>query len=230
MSDGGHGRRYALIATASALIAAAVFVAGRGLRDANAPAALPLIGESGTPSIPSETGVFLLARKALQYRDAPPAPPSGRSLRAFYAARAFPGAPPVIPHRLADPTSYGGQTCLACHGDGGWVPKLDAYAPVTPHPELANCVQCHVAASALAPFRRTTFEAAAPPGLRRAALPGSPPPIPHDFQMRDNCLACHAGPAAVRELRVTHPERVDCRQCHAAVSAAPVFTREPRSP
>lgn len=32
--------------------------------------------------------------------------------------------------------------------------------------------------------------------------------------MRENCVSCHAGPSAPKEIRVTHPERVNCRQCH----------------
>jgi cytochrome c-type protein NapB len=48
-----------------------------------------------------------------------------------------------------------------------------------------------------------------------ATVPGRlPPPIPHDLQFRENCLACHGGPAAVAAIRTSHPERVNCRQCH----------------
>ena len=46
------------------------------------------------------------------------------------------------------------------------------------------------------------------------ALEESPPVIPHQLQMRENCLACHAGPGAPKEIRVSHPERINCRQCH----------------
>ena len=46
------------------------------------------------------------------------------------------------------------------------------------------------------------------------ALLGSPPAIPHQLQMRENCLSCHAGPSAPKEIRVSHPERINCRQCH----------------
>jgi cytochrome c-type protein NapB len=219
------------IAIATALMAAAVFVIGRGLRDANAPARLPLTGDAGTPSIPTESGVFRLSKLALAYLEAPPTPAHGRTLQTFDSRRAYPGAPPIIPHPLADATSFGGRTCLACHADGGWVPTLDAYAPVTPHPELASCVQCHVPAASASLFRGTTFVRAARPALGGAALPGSPPPIPHDLQLRDNCLACHAGPSAVREIRTTHPERINCRQCHALGAASPsVFSRPPRVP
>ena len=211
-------QRYVRIGIAVALMLAFVFVLGRSLRNANEPAVLPQTGAGQTPSIPSETGVFRLARLALSYRETPETPPASRSLATFYRRRAYPGAPPAIPHALADPTSFGGQTCLTCHNEGGWVPKFAAYAPITPHPELENCVQCHVAAGDASPFRPTMFERPAPPPIRQAALPGSPPAIPHDLQMRDNCLACHAGPWAVREIRSTHPERVNCRQCHVPSS------------
>ncbi len=43
---------------------------------------------------------------------------------------------------------------------------------------------------------------------------GSPPMIPHQLQMRESCVSCHAGPSAPKEIRVTHPERINCRQCH----------------
>ncbi len=212
-------QRYVRIGVAAALMLALVFVAGRGVRNANAPAVLPQTGAGQTPSIPTETGVFRLARLALSYRDTPHTPAGSRSLATFYERRAYPGGPPSIPHSLADPTTYGGQTCLSCHDEGGWVPKFSAYAPVTPHPELANCVQCHVVSSGQAPFRPTTFVRPAPPPIRQAALPGSPPAIPHDLQMRENCLACHAGPWAVREIRTSHPERVNCRQCHVPATS-----------
>jgi cytochrome c-type protein NapB len=52
-------------------------------------------------------------------------------------------------------------------------------------------------------------------------LPGGPPPIPHGLQMRENCLACHAGPAAVAEIRTPHPTLVNCRQCHALSTEPP---------
>jgi hypothetical protein len=53
-----------------------------------------------------------------------------------------------------------------------------------------------------------------------------PPPIPHALQSRGNCLTCHAGPAAVAEIRTSHPERADCRQCHIAPDAeAGMFAR-----
>lgn len=223
--------RYLRIGIMTALMAAVVFVVGEGVYRSNAPATLPLTGAGDTPSIPTETGVFRLSREALRYRDTPETPPGGRELATFVARRAYPGAPPIIPHPLADAASFGGRTCLACHGDGGWVERFEAYAPVVPHPDLLNCLQCHVARQTEDLFRTSRFVPAPRPAIGRTALSGSPPPIPHDLFMRDNCLACHAGPGAVREIRVTHPERVNCRQCHAATAVvSPVFQRGVRRP
>jgi cytochrome c-type protein NapB len=137
-----------------------------------------------------------------------------------------------------------GKACLSCHGTGGWAPRFEAYAPVTPHPEMISCRQCHVplnpggegrvrGAEAVRPGEAvrgsvSDWQTTKPPRLHGSAMPGSPPPIPHALQMRENCRACHAGPGAVAELRTTHPERVNCRQCHAlAVPPAEAFVRPP---
>jgi cytochrome c-type protein NapB len=230
MRPPGESYRYARIAMAAALLAASVLVVGRGLRSANEPAALPPTATPDAPSLPGSTGMFrpvplreaglaAPSREAIEYRGEPPTPASSRTLREFYAARAYPGAPPAIPHPVADPAAYGGAACLTCHGDGGWVPSLNAYTPVTPHPALVNCGGCHVAGSKAPVFRRNTFEPAAPALVRRAAA-GEPPPLPHGLQMRGDCLACHAGPAAVKEIRVSHPELGRCLECHVAAAAS----------
>ena len=64
-------------------------------------------------------------------------------------------------------------------------------------------------------FKGTNFEKmkVPTPGANKA-LSSSPPVIPHQIQLRENCLSCHAGPSAPKEIRVTHPERVNCMQCH----------------
>ena len=131
-----------------------------------------------------------------------------RTLALFHSRRAFPGAPPVIPH----PIEAG--SCLGCHKDGGYAPGLKAYTPVTPHPQYTNCQQCHVSESKTPLFVNTTFAKPSPPEIDNHSLPGAPPPIPHTLQLRENCNACHAGPAAVAEIRTPHPERTNCRQCH----------------
>lgn len=50
-------------------------------------------------------------------------------------ARYAEGAPPMIPHRID--VNATGEACLACHKEG-----LHG-APMTPHPERLDCVQCH---------------------------------------------------------------------------------------
>lgn len=129
--------------------------------------------------------------------------------------RAYDGAPPVIPHEPL------GAACIACHNrEGLAVPDL-GFAPPSPHEEttgmsaISRCRQCHV-------FRRTDevfvdnmfvgFAQDLRRGRRLHDL--APPVIPHKVFMRENCQACHAGPAAREEIRTTHPERIRCRQCH----------------
>lgn len=227
-ADSNRGWR---IAIASSLMAATAFVGGRLVLGSEGATPTRLTGDADTPSLPAETGVFRLAVRALEYRQTGKegvAAPGGRTLSSFYQRRAYPGAPPVIPHRLLNAQAWGGADCLSCHRDGGYSPGFGAMTPVTPHPDFQACLQCHVPQQdAAGLFQATTFTRMPPPEIDGSALPGSPPPIPHDLQMRNNCLACHAGPAAVREVRTDHPERVNCRQCHAWIAApGAVFRRE----
>ena len=67
-----------------------------------------------------------------------------RSINTYYNNRAYHGAPPSIPHKVENERNMGGNSCLKCHENGGFAEKLKAYAPVTPHPEMVNCRQCHV--------------------------------------------------------------------------------------
>lgn len=205
--------------------------------------------------IPEEADVFRTAPSDLapgaETERRPGAMP--RTLEVYRRLRAFPGAPPRIPHGLTEEEARHGL-CNACHARGGYVPRFGGYAPVTPHPEYADCLQCHVANAMtlgigfpeprrdaictqchVDPDRPPpTFVALdwpdpSWPELDRRALPESPPLIPHDLQMRGNCVACHAGPGAVRELRTAHPERADCRQCHLpATDRQGVFRRTVR--
>lgn len=136
-----------------------------------------------------------------------------RTLRRYYKGRAYLGAPPFVPHPVTEQNGQVDQ-CLACHGQGGYVPKYQAYAPITPHPTYTNCVQCHVPVRTQSLFKPTTWTQIGPPQLRRTPLPGGPPPIPHGLQLRTDCNSCHAGPGSVREIRTPHPERTNCLQCH----------------
>jgi nitrate reductase (cytochrome), electron transfer subunit len=180
---------------------------------------------AATPVLPSEAGMYQRRANAVDYAAMPREPNRRRTLAVFYARRAYPGAPPIIPHTVDDHQAPD-RACLACHAGGGWVPRFSAYAPVTPHPEQTSCRQCHVPEETRRASQATAGQTVAPPALRGAAMPGSPPPIPHGLEMRETCLACHAGPAAVDEIRTSHPERVSCRQCHAlGVEQGPAFVR-----
>lgn len=222
-------KRYWSIAIAAALMAAAVAVIGHaigaGEREARTPAAATI--EKPLPIL-TEAGVFERSSKGASLKDVKPGPGQPeRHLPAYYARRAYPGGPPAIPHELVDDQSMGGKSCLACHLDGGWAPKFNAFTPVTPHPELINCRSCHVRPETKASFQPTTFQPALSAAVPKGAIPGAPPAIPHELDMRSNCLACHGGPAAPAEIRTSHPERSNCRQCHVT-GARPVapFTRE----
>lgn len=141
------------------------------------------------------------------------------SLAARAERRAFPGAPPVIPH---PPQS---SDCVACHAETAReVPRL-GIAPGNPHLKTAGmsaasrCRQCHVFQVASDLFAASEF-----PENRRAMRKGgrahiqAPPTIPHALFMREDCQSCHNGAAAPSEIRCSHAERMNCRQCHAAQS------------
>ena len=129
--------------------------------------------------------------------------------------RAYDGAPPVIPHRPF------AAACLTCHGVGAPAVPGQAFAPPSPHGQTPGmgagtlCVQCHV-------FRQTRDIAVVNSFIgersvvRRFARSqtGAPPPVPHALFLREDCLACHVGPTARPEIRCSHPERVNCVQCH----------------
>ena len=159
----------------------------------------PATGTPDTPVDPEATGGTLGG--------------GGRSLATVGERRAYPGAPPFIPHPVVAEMATG-DVCLTCHRFGGWAPRFAAWTPPTPHPDLASCQQCHVARTVETEFRSTAWRRPEAPPVGGAALPGSTPPVPPTLQMRGDCLACHAGPAAPKEIRTTHPERVGCLQCH----------------
>lgn len=129
--------------------------------------------------------------------------------------RAYDGAPPVVPH------SRLGAACTACHTASGKEVPGQGFAPANPHLEtdvagrIANCTQCHVFAETSELFAENAFQ-----GLRQDLRKGdrlyadAPPVIPHQTFMRENCSACHDGPAARPEIRCSHAERLNCVQCH----------------
>ena len=119
---------------------------------------MPIIETPTGNFIPSESGVFKRSDVALDYLNMPVDENHQRTLKAYYTNRAFPGAPPSIPHPVAKERSLGGNTCLQCHQNGGFVEKYSAYAPITPHPEMVNCRQCHVTKNTNDTFFRIEFK------------------------------------------------------------------------
>lgn len=225
----GLGRRLSVIFGALLLIAVVIpwvggAVASRGAAVSEAAS----LGTLPTPVAASddplaEAGQFELAHTDFGVDPSVP-DASGRTLDSFYRLRAYPGAPPAIPHPVAEQVART-QDCGVCHTAGGYAPRFSAYAPVTPHAEFVNCMQCHVEVEQTSLFRESDWTPRSRPGIGGEALAGSPPPIPHELQMRERCAACHSGPAAVEEVRTTHPERVYCQQCHVRQVDEGVFLR-----
>ena len=168
--------------------------------------------------------------------DVPDRPGATKTAAAERAERrAYDGAPPVIAHEDFD------IECIECHDlEGLDVPDV-GFAPPSPHEAtlgmsaVSRCSQCHVFSLTDTRFAANSF-AGLQQGLRRGARlnPLSPPTLPHKSFMRENCVACHSGPAAREELRTDHPERVRCRQCHVPVttraSFEPPLVHQPTEP
>ncbi len=140
--------------------------------------------------------------------------------------RLFDGAPPTVPHPPL------GGSCTQCHNARGMdVPGL-GFAPPSPHEDtpgmsaLSRCNQCHVHVLDTAEFVANGF-AGVRQDLRKGErlYDGAPPVMPHSRSMRENCAACHDGPAAREEVRCTHPERTRCDQCHVPSVDDSLFTR-----
>lgn len=142
------------------------------------------------------------------------------------ARRAFDGAPPTIPHGSM------GVDCTSCHDAEGIAVSGLGFAPPMPHERtaglsaLSRCTQCHVYRATDELFVASTFEGLVQ-DLRRGerAHEAAPPRLPHALFLRENCTACHAGPAAREEIRCSHPERKNCLQCHVPVARAGEFER-----
>lgn len=174
--------------------------------------------DSGAPSLPGSVDSAKSSRA------------SDRSLvRA--ARRAYDGAPPIIPHMQM------GASCTSCHSQTGIQFGDMGFAPPMPHTTKSNagmfarCEQCHVYAEEKALFVKSDFlpmRQDLRKGKRATSI--SPPTMPHQVFMRENCAACHTGPAAREEILCPHPERVRCAQCHVPVTESGEFTRtEPTS-
>lgn len=230
------------IARAVAVMVVLVFVVGAGLEQRDDALAYPepVSVDRAEEPIPAEARVFRTREAELAVAPGFAGKPQAhaRSPEIYRRLRAYPGAPPRIPHGLTE-EEFLATGCNVCHRRGGWVARFGTYAPVTPHPEYASCLQCHAPldelvgrarpASAdalvcdqchidpdrpLATFVAIDWRPAEWPETDRQAMEGSPHVIPHDVELRNDCVACHAGPGAVVGLRTDHPERVNCRQCH----------------
>ena len=137
-----------------------------------------------------------------------------RAMEQRATLRAYEGAPPVIPHAIADLNI---QSCRACHAQG--LHAGDKVAKMVSHTYLTNCTQCHVEAAG--PLLGTD---AAPPnsfhGFRSSgyggtrAWAGAPPVMPHTTFMRTNCISCH-GEHGYDGWRPDHLSRTNCVQCHS---------------
>lgn len=197
------------------------------------------IKESETPSINTKTSLFgIIPRQeseaamydSLHDNSKVPMPSSKKSTRHgkdYYKIRAYEGAPPRIPHSVDEVIKDGGfENCLQCHKNGSYSVKMKAYAPIAPHPTFKNCRQCHVPKKTKNLFKPTNWKKVKTLKKGRRHLPGSPPVIPHSLQLRENCMSCHFGNGAVEEIKVSHPERTNCRQCHVETNETETFSRD----
>ncbi len=149
-----------------------------------------------------------------------------RSMEHRASLRAFEGAPPVIPHPIADLNI---ETCRACHAQG--LKAGDKVAKMVSHTFLTNCTQCHVeAAGALFVSEvdpPNSFVGARSGGYGGTrAWAGAPPVMPHTTFMRTNCVSCH-GEHGYDGWRPDHLSRTNCVQCHVPAAEfeqlAPTF-------
>jgi cytochrome c-type protein NapB len=184
-------------------------------------------GLSASKSVLLAAGLILLSGGCMD-REWVPVEGSEDALKSSASFRAerrlYDGAPPVIGH------GEFGVDCSACHDSRGISVDGVGYAPASPHDDTddadttVRCRQCHVFANTTSLFVESEFE-----GFRQdlrtgsRLYPGAPPTIPHKILMRENCAACHTGPAARAEILTSHPERTRCRQCHVPVTTREVF-------
>ena len=239
-----------VVAMGALIVAGGRMAEERSARSDDLPVAVPVTSGDAIAAeadvFRTHAGVLAIDPSSERRRSAHP-----RTLATYRSLRAYPGAPPRIPHGLT-PEEFQTGGCNTCHERGGYSQRFGAYVPITPHPEMGACLQCHVGDGALMAIALPTTDPSARcrqchnpgdgrwteatidwqtiawPQVARDAPEGQPPPIPHTLEFRGNCLACHAGPAGVLELRTTHPERASCRQCHLTAEAtSAVFVRPP---
>ncbi len=189
----------------------------------------------GPPSI----AFLLLLAACAPPADQVPAPGAEVAIKTAALERAerrlYDGAPPIVPHENF------GMTCTECHNLQGMEVEDVGFAPPSPHAlphsrasgatplgmgHFSRCRQCHVFSLTDGVFGANSF-AGLRQDLRRGARlnPLAPPTLPHKAFMRENCTACHSGPAAREEIRTDHPERRRCRQCHVSIETRTTFER-----
>ncbi|MDP2088161.1 MAG: nitrate reductase cytochrome c-type subunit [Flavobacteriaceae bacterium] len=216
------------------LMTAAVIIVGRSITATYESTTLDVENKVQLPILASETGAFKTTVDALNYMNIIDNNKPAKSMSEYYKNRAYHGAPPTIPHEVSE-RSMGDNSCLQCHKNGGYVDKYKAYAPIVPHPDMINCRQCHVPVKSNTVFKESNWELIpkikVPVNFNNVLLT-SPPVIPHQLEMHESCLSCHAGPSAPKEIRVTHPERINCRQCHVINNKETIdigeFARKPK--
>lgn len=204
-----------LVIVLFSLIIVAVVIVNLSITEAKKRASL--VEEVKSPTIweTSEEFVYRRSFEGIDLLDRPSEPSHAEHKKAYYERRAYEGAPPQIPHKLLSKQGIGNNGCLQCHENGGYVADFDAFTPVTPHPELKSCRQCHVPVQTKKLFKKgTNWKRSYPVKLENRALISSPPTIPHALQNRTDCLSCHAGSGGLVDIRATHTERVNCIQCH----------------
>lgn len=129
--------------------------------------------------------------------------------------RAFWGAPPPMPHGFT--REWDAKNCLNCHANKNDISKRQQAISPMPHAFLSQCQQCHVRNDDLKAdlFVLSDFIGTGFPGKGSRATPVSPPTIPHQTFMRENCVSCH-GPSGEQRIETPHPYRSQCRQCHVS--------------
>lgn len=255
-ASSGVAPRLFLIASAVIAIAAIVVAFGDTAARRAEPARTAVSPfPTGEPPLATEADVFRTHAGvlAIDPGSEPRRSAHPRTLATWRNLRAYPGAPPRIPHGLT-PDEFQNGGCNTCHERGGYSQRFGAYVPITPHPEMGACLQCHVGNGQLMAIALPSTDPSARcrqchtpeggaweettvnwtplawPRVARRAAGSGPPPIPHTLEFRGNCLSCHAAPSAVTEIRTTHPERADCKQCHLpSDTATGEFVRPARS-
>src|SRR5262245_65921888 len=129
--------RYFVIGLSALLLAAMVVIAGQSLTAGLEPARVMPVTAQTTPTLPTEAGMYARVSRAAEYASMPQEPNRRRTLAVFYARRAYPGAPPVIPHPVDEHDAFG-KACLACHGSGGLVPRCEYFVIITQHTTLPS--------------------------------------------------------------------------------------------